>query len=122
MTSNEGSGSGDGRYAIGMVPSTTVHRSATSDTYDGPFIAARGQGVDDRRVWVANGTRPRADVFRAPGPVTALRRQLLASPRIEDGSKVRGGHDDLQRSDALGQLMTLGAGGRMGAPSVQVCD
>ena len=62
---------------IGMVPSTTEHRTSTDDTYDGTVIAARGQGVGKQWIWVANGTRPSADVFRAPGPVAALPSQHL---------------------------------------------
>jgi hypothetical protein len=75
-----------GVATIGRVPSTTDHRSTANDTYDGPVIAARSQAVGEQWVWVANGTRPRADVFRAPGPVAGLPRQLLPSLLVDDAT------------------------------------
>ena len=71
---------------IGLVPSTTDHRSPDDDTYDGPVIAARSQGTGEQWVWIANGTRPRADVFRAPGSVAVLPRDLLPSLRVDAGT------------------------------------
>jgi hypothetical protein len=72
-----------GVATIGMVPATTEHRTSTDDTYDGPIVAAWGQGVGQQWVWVANGTRPSADVFRAPGPVAVHPRQHLASLQVD---------------------------------------
>jgi DNA-binding SARP family transcriptional activator len=72
---------------IALVASDPACRSSDQeDAYDGPVIAARGQGVGERWVWVTNSTRPRADVFRAPGPVAALRHHLLASLHVDDAT------------------------------------
>ena len=68
---------------IGTVPSTADHQSSTTATYDGPIMAAWSDGVGQQWVWVANGTRPSADVFSAPGPVAVRPRQHLASLRVD---------------------------------------
>jgi Transcriptional regulatory protein, C terminal len=71
---------------IETVPSTTDHRSTTNDTYDGPVIAAWSQGVGEQWVWIANGTRPRADVFGIPGPVGAPPRHMLPALPMDDSA------------------------------------
>jgi len=66
------------------VSPTTDHTPSTvDDPYDGPVIAARGQGVGQQWVWVANGTRRSSDVFRVPGPVAVLPSQHLTSFRVD---------------------------------------
>ena len=66
-----------------MMPGTSQHRTSTDDVYDGPIVAAWGQEVGRQWVWVANGTRPSTDVFRAPGPVAVHPHQHLASLRVD---------------------------------------
>ena len=67
------------------MPSTAHHRSSDDDTYDGPVIVARSQEPDDLWVWVANGTRPNAEVFQIPGPVR-VPHQRLTSSTVDGGA------------------------------------
>ena len=70
---------------IGDVTTGQGRRPSTDDDcYDGPVIAARTREAGKGWIWVANGTRSSAEVFRAPSPIGALRSPYVALPQVDE--------------------------------------